>query len=333
MVEMLGLCQDRPEDPSFTEEFISSEERRRTAWTCFLMENLLSGGRCRKRVLKAEDMTIQLPCETEQFVFGIPVRCERLDGSFPPLTSNIPTTSTSMLGYTIKVSKIWGDVAKWACSPVSEENPCDPGSESQKLSAALEDWRCRLPDRFKYSHSSLEAHNSLSQGQGFCYMHCIYLMAVMFLYRPYLPRLYVARGEESLGTSLADSHGESRPEKPEWQPYASDRLYTAASTVCDMCDEIVKFGPDFRRGLVPWIGFTVYTAVGVMLYVGYFPMDFDSISVERIRDKISIGCKMLTEMKSEWPMAGRWVSSTPHMTVRRLGRCQLIQRYSSSRFD
>lgn len=312
MVEMMGLCaerQDQSDQPSSAEEFIAAEERRRTAWTCFLMENLLSGGNSRRRILRAENMMIQLPCETEQFVFGTPVRCERLDGTLPQSTPNLPIGNVSMLGYTIRVAKVWGDVAQWACSSsASEQDPWDPASEFQNLLSALEDWKSKLPDRFKYSLSSLEAHHSLGQGQAFCYMHCIYFMSVMFLYRTYLPHLGLAKRHEFRATSVARSHSDSRSEQPEWQAYASGRLYTVASTVCEMCEEITKFGADFRRGLVPWIGFTVYTAVGVILYLGYFPMDFETVSVDRIRDKISVGCRLLTEMKHEWPMAGRWVS-------------------------
>jgi hypothetical protein len=317
MVEMLDLCHEQPKQPDApsAEEFVAAEEGRRTAWTCFLMENLLSGGGSRRRILRAEDMMIQLPCETEQFVFGIPVSCERLDDSFPPSTSSstFSTGSLSMLGYTIKVAKLWGDVAQWACSSSpSEDEPWDSTSKFQNLSAALDEWKFKLPERFKYSIYSLDAHHSLGHYQGFCYMHCIYFMSLMFLYRTYLPHLDLAKRQESHATSVARSFHDSYRERPEWQGYANSRLYTVTSMVCDMCAEINKFGVDSRRGLVPWIGFTVYTAIGVMLYIYNFSTDFDSVSLGRINEQISAACKLLTEMKTSWPMAGRWVRKTPN---------------------
>jgi hypothetical protein len=61
MAQVLGLFEEPP--PATTrEDFIDAEERRRTAWTCFLMDSLLSGGKGRDRMLSGDKMRIQLPC-------------------------------------------------------------------------------------------------------------------------------------------------------------------------------------------------------------------------------------------------------------------------------
>jgi hypothetical protein len=76
-----------------------------------------------------------------------------------------------------------------------------------------------------------------------------------------------------------------------------------------MLDEMRTFGVYFLRGLVPWIGFTIYTAVGVMLYSFNFPSDEDDPRItEKARERVIAGCTFLKEMKPQWPMAETWVS-------------------------
>lgn len=84
--------------------------------------------------------------------------------------------------------------------------------------------------------------------------------------------------------------------------------------VLDMLDEMRTFGVYFLRGLVPWIGFTIYTAVGVMLYSSYFPSpEDDSGLVERGRERVVRGCSFLGEMGNQWPMAVQWSETIKRM--------------------
>ena len=318
MVQMMGLCSEpwtESKGVSSSDAFISAEERRRTAWTCFLMESLLSGGGNRARILTSEEMAIQLPCEDENFVFGSPVQCEFLNGTFSRQTSSRPTSTLGVLAYTVRIADVWGDVAKWASSNASlDESPSDRESTMHSLVSSLERWKVNLPDRLRYSSFSLQAHSVFEQGQAFCYMHSIYFMSMIFLHRNYLPHLGVSKSQQNLNRSNGEDGFRV------WQGHSSQTLYDTASTVCDMCREINQFGVDFRRGLVPWIGFTVYTTIGVMLYFEYFPAE--SSPTETVlgnRDKLASGYMLLKAMKNEWPMVSRWVrqyvSPTPRATL------------------
>lgn len=81
--------------------------------------------------------------------------------------------------------------------------------------------------------------------------------------------------------------------------------------VLEMLEEMRTFGVYFLRGLVPWIGFTIYTAVGVMLYSVNFPSgEDDPRIVEKARERVIQGCTFLKEMKTQWPMAATWVSTS-----------------------
>jgi hypothetical protein len=80
--------------------------------------------------------------------------------------------------------------------------------------------------------------------------------------------------------------------------------------VLEMLEEMRTFGVYFLRGLVPWIGFTIYTAVGVMLYCFNFPSNDDDPHLrEKARKCVINGCTFLKDMKTQWPMAETWVSN------------------------
>ncbi|KAI9836648.1 MAG: hypothetical protein M1819_001282 [Sarea resinae] len=54
--------------------FVEQEVRRRTFWSCFMMDRFLSGGVCRPAILNVKDFKIQLPGSERAFLFGESVR-------------------------------------------------------------------------------------------------------------------------------------------------------------------------------------------------------------------------------------------------------------------
>lgn len=59
---------------SSNDAFIQQEIRRRTFWTCFILDRYLSNGKFRPQALNAKDMRIQLPASEQAFLFGEKVR-------------------------------------------------------------------------------------------------------------------------------------------------------------------------------------------------------------------------------------------------------------------
>ncbi|KAF4449903.1 general repressor of transcription, partial [Fusarium albosuccineum] len=305
MAQVLGLFEE-PTSVTTREEFINAEERRRTAWTCFLMDSLLSGGKGRDRMLSAEKMRVQLPCESDSFNFGELVICENLDGSLPE--GSRPGEQQGSLGivaYSMRVADIWGAVAKWACATHDDNRPpWRPQSEFQYLLSRLNVWKDSLPKRLQYELFLLRAHSVSNQGQAYCYMHCIYFMSVIFLYRSYLPEVEMQKAR------VGDE------EWDQWSTWSSKELVQVAEQVCEMLQEMRAFGLYFLRGLVPWIGFTIYTAVGTMLYFYHFPNPGDTHDqVERRREHIVEGLLFLKDMRQAWPMADTWREKIKAMQI------------------
>lgn len=318
LVEVMDLTQElkapRHRMPT-RDDFIEAEVRRRTAWTCFLMDSLLSGGKGRKRSLMAADMAIQLPCERESFVFGEPTCTEQLDGSvrMPPTT--LPVGELGIIGYSLRAANIWGKVARWACSEdFKTELPWLSASQFQQLLHELEAWKASLPQRLQYDLFTLHSHNAVEQGQAYCYMHSIYFMSRMFLHRAYLPVL----GPQLNGAGndeTPDSYKEHTDMWKSWQQTSRKELLKDSSMVLEMLEEMRTFGVYFLRGLVPWIGFTIYTAVGVMLYSFNLTNndDDDPRWREKARECVIQGCGFLREMKTQWPMAETWFETIKRM--------------------
>jgi hypothetical protein len=298
MAQVIGLFQE-PGTAQTREEFIAAEERRRTAWTCFLMDSLLSGGKGRRRTLGADDMQIQLPCDTGYFYFGEPVRCQRLDEGPSPNFGSI-----GIVGYTMMVADTWGAVARWACS-TTDDLPWEPKSEFQSLMRSLSRWRMSLPPRLAFSISSLHAHSASDQGQAYCYMHSVYFMSLMFLHRSYLSSL-----PEDEPRKRAPPGSPLDRQWQEWELQSKKDLLEVANQVCEMLEEMRAFGLFFLRGLVPWIGFTAYTATGIMLYYYHFPDQNENPNpMKQARDHVVQGCMFLKDMRGSWPMADTWVST------------------------
>lgn len=318
MVQVLGLCEERPLPPNCTpnqEGFVLAEERRRVAWTCFLMDSLLSGGQGRKRSLGGDDMHIQLPCERDYFYFGEAVKCEGIHGEISQ--ASLPVGELGIVAHSMRAADFWGEVAHWACSStLKEELPWDGNSQYQKLQRRLEQWKDSLPPRLHYSAISLHAHSAIEHGQAYIYMWAIYDMAKLFLHRAYLPVLgQVGLHHDPEIEQVTNGTSEGFGTPSEWQywcKHSRRELFETAATVCDMMEEMRSFGVFFLRGLVPWIGFTIYTAVGVMLYCSYFPANDDDPEIRaKAKDRVDKGCSFLQEMKA-WPMADTWVRFLQH---------------------
>jgi len=54
--------------------FIQQEVRRRTFWSCFIMDRYLSSGKYRPQMLHAKELRIQLPASERSFLFAEKVR-------------------------------------------------------------------------------------------------------------------------------------------------------------------------------------------------------------------------------------------------------------------
>lgn len=67
-------------DPDTAEAFIAEETRRRTFWSCVVLDQYLSSGGRRPAMIRTESVALQLPCSEKAWVFGTRTTTQRLDG-------------------------------------------------------------------------------------------------------------------------------------------------------------------------------------------------------------------------------------------------------------
>ena len=74
--ERLGVDRrnSSSQDSDMGDAFIQQEVRRRTFWSCFIMDRYLSSGKYRPQMLHAKELRIQLPASERSFLFAEKVR-------------------------------------------------------------------------------------------------------------------------------------------------------------------------------------------------------------------------------------------------------------------
>lgn len=122
------------------QSFVDEEVRRRTFWSCFIMDRYLSSGKYRPQMIAVRDLRVQLPGSEKAFLFGERVRTCLLDQDggagahrYRLKQDGSPCQSGSavedqdqgkwelgadegILSRVVKLVDIWGKIAKWSCA-------------------------------------------------------------------------------------------------------------------------------------------------------------------------------------------------------------------------
>lgn len=118
-----------PDYDSLSEEdrLIADEIKRRTFWSCFIMDTYLSSGNYRPRRIRIEDTLVQLPCNDEAFELGVMTRMLReTQEEFNLRRTRLMDTNSKYADYEwedessqgplvwfIKALDLYGDVMHW----------------------------------------------------------------------------------------------------------------------------------------------------------------------------------------------------------------------------
>ncbi|EFR00190.1 hypothetical protein MGYG_03194 [Nannizzia gypsea CBS 118893] len=312
-----------------SDDVIEQETRRRTFWSCFILDRCLSNGRLRPRMLRVREIGIQLPSENA-FAFGERVRTSLLsDGNtgrngpsrrsqsydsrngstttttngvqipslrqsigyaddvkskpWPPISSHRSDgmgdridrwevgVEECVLGRLVRIIRIWGSVAKWACEGGRRSDQCPPWhheSRFNQLRDQLHEFQEGLYRNLQYSARNTDTHimykNSLAP---YALMHIIYFLSVIVLHRAYLPFLPL-RPMDPQGPLDEPSYPPERYSVPDgfWK-HSARELFRAARQMVELvrtCHE---------RGVLmetPLVGFAIYNAAFMGVYAAHF---------------------------------------------------------------
>lgn len=178
---------NRTSDQVVTEK----EVRRRTWWSCFIMDRMLSAGKYRGTMILVNKMRIQLPCSEDQFLFIKDVQTGHLKSDWNrDSRPDISVNDEGVLGWYIRLVEIFGRFSEWSYAGGRRTEtlpPWDPSTEFYKLRLDLDDFIQALPSNLAFSAANLSAHIEKRNATPYASMHTLYCLCLIMLHREYIP--------------------------------------------------------------------------------------------------------------------------------------------------
>ena len=112
--------------------FVQQEIRRRTFWSCYIMDRYLSSGKYRPQMLHAKELRIQLPASERSFLFAEKVRTLMLGEEDDGVGVGLSVASRASVRSQRKMSVMFGITG-------TPEPRMAPSPKSTALQDALED--------------------------------------------------------------------------------------------------------------------------------------------------------------------------------------------------
>ncbi|KAK3706088.1 hypothetical protein LTR37_012915 [Vermiconidia calcicola] len=270
--------------------FTDREIRRRTMWSCFLMDRFNSSGTDRPLFVGEQYIRAQLPIKESYFQMEISGPTEDLDGNVPnPVGSSIgqmadATDNMGVTAYLVRLVAIWGQLINYLNLGGKERDQHPMWAENSTFNSikkATHDWKKTLPECMQYTSDNLENHASERTANHFIFLHIVYNQIVLFMNRFALP----APG--------------SRPSYPKDMP--SEFIKEASRAAHDAANQIsslVHEGMD-HHVVAPFAGYSAFLSSTVHIH-GAFSKNA-ALEASSKQD-LAWNVKYLTKMKKYWGM-------------------------------
>ncbi|CAM1503085.1 Fc.00g078610.m01.CDS01 [Cosmosporella sp. VM-42] len=244
---------------------ITKEIRRRTMFSCLILDRLLACGNERVSSLRSEDLRIQLPCSEMAFDLALDVHT----GFLTPFQEerSRPINDDSVLGRFIRLVDIWGSISRYSSTGgrVWERvPPWDERSTFMKLKGEFRRFMLDLPDTFTLSRSNYYRHDNHQATNMYVSLHMLASLCQIVLEREYLPFLPIRCGAPQ---GPLDPRMVLLTEVPDgfWEESAGN-IFGAARDIIDIVEICREKLPQSSLTL-----FTVWTAAFVGIYAAHFP--------------------------------------------------------------
>jgi hypothetical protein len=187
-----------------------AECRRRTFWSCYLLDRFNGFCSGHLSVIHPEDVFLRLPCDTKSFESQADVQNPYFDITNPAI-HNANWRIGSMV-YLINISSIWGDVMAQIYR--SSQRPVPAISNSafvvfyENVNQRLRAWNDSLPSCYTFSAENLLRAARSGKLGTFMAMHTVYHTTAMKLNR-YIQHSVLSRPQLQHHISVAQHHAES----------------------------------------------------------------------------------------------------------------------------
>ncbi|EXJ86685.1 hypothetical protein A1O3_03638 [Capronia epimyces CBS 606.96] len=302
MAGMLRLHREetyRLPDDAKPEDVINAEMARRTLWVMGMQSNLFSGNKS-PVPFSLQDMTALLPCEENEFAFGLtPAARAALPGSQAaidhPELVNCPTRS--LFASLIQAHSLWGRVARRACLD-EPKLKCgtislwDGTSEYSQLLTALNQWEANLPAGHKWSEWYLRMYQRENLDLAYVSIFMALRLSNIVLRRTHL---------ESIKAAMLSADGTGPPIF--WEN-VSQELFTNVLSLWAVIKAYLSNRPA-AQGFPPLLAFSVYLCGSSATHLWKCPPLCPRLALEA-ESVVHWSLRILVELEVAWPMATRW---------------------------
>ena len=295
MAYALQLHKDNEYDPLVNDaekkplSVTDREIRRRTMWSCFLMDRFNSSGTDRPLFVHEQYIEVQLPVKEHLYVHEIHAPTESLEGAVPnpvlPDSGQLanPRENMGVTAYTVRLVCVWGKLIKYMNLGGKEQEPepmWAPESTFHAIKKEAVDFKDSLPEMLVYTPENLKSHAIGKTANSFLYLHILWQQIMLFMHRFALP-----------------STAGARP--PRDMPH--DFLTNSARTALESANQIsILINEAMDHNVVaPFAGYTAFFSSTVHVH-GVFSQN---AKLEAQSKKyLAYNVKYLTKMKKYWGM-------------------------------
>lgn len=201
MAQVLRLgFQDEEDGSRGRSDPLQAEIRRRTFWSCFLLDRTITDGKERPCSLRAPfPSALRMPGPDADFVLARASPGARFESELPPWNvsakleaSRAHEQEADIYGQTLRVAEIWHRVVAYVGAGGrnwDRRAPWLPESTFATLENEINEWEATLPAIFRYNDANLVAHSMIGQGRLFGMLHLLFACSNLILHRDYLPFL------------------------------------------------------------------------------------------------------------------------------------------------
>lgn len=346
------VCKSDGDQPDLSlprkTRLIQDEIKRRTFWSCFILDSYVSSGKRRLPKVNVDQIRIQLPCSQKAFDLGFDVRTLMINetqeqfekrkaharrvaqgnghpGSAPNGSETFDLkwedeVHQESLAWFIKSLAVYRRITEYACTITrrNEEHwPWDPRSKFYALEHSLDRLEAQLPDDLKLDPDCTLHHIQRGTYRSYVLLHSIFAICNISLHREYLPFLPWGLSKPS-GPLDEPFPKEPRAGEPEgyWQRSAV-KCFKTAKDFNDLMSTCKKRGVLVET---PISGFAMFHVLVTVIWCRYFPqMDEQNhlCTDGSSKDELLIGNfnksrEVLNQLQTHVLMASYW----SHMALR-----------------
>lgn len=257
---------DRSNIPRGSSEVgIIKEIRRRTMFSCMMLDHLLACGIERVPKVRPEDLQIQLPCTEMAFDLALEVHT----GFLKPVGEERPRSinDDSVLRRFVQLVDLWGSISSYSSTGGRLRErlpPWDERSSFGRLRGALRQFLYDLPETFALSRSNYYRHDNHQATNMYVSLHMLSCLCQIILDREYLPFLPL-RCSGPQGPLDSRLFSITSPPDDFWDESA-ETVFTAARDIVDMVEMCRDKLPHSSLTM-----FAIWTASFFGLYAQHFP--------------------------------------------------------------